>query len=80
MFEITPRERVTFISVIVQQLLSYMKFRVDIDSRLENMYLRRREFKQLRIRDVQQEKDSKDARLAQEFHQDKVCFRGQSTL
>ncbi|KAH7693095.1 bromodomain containing protein, partial [Aphelenchoides avenae] len=76
-FEVTPEDRVKILHVIVQQLLSYMKFRVEIDARLDNMYQRRREFKQLRIRDVQQEKDAKDARLAQEFHQDKVRELGE---
>lgn len=61
---------------LIRQLLSYSKYRTVHDEKLSELYDQKRELKKLKIWDEQQERESKDSRLAQEYELEQMKKEG----
>lgn len=61
-----PKYRLSIIQVLIQQLLSYQKFRETIDERINSMSELRRELRILKEWDRQQEREAREAHLLKE--------------
>uniref|UniRef100_A0A183F188 WHIM1 domain-containing protein n=1 Tax=Gongylonema pulchrum TaxID=637853 RepID=A0A183F188_9BILA len=73
-----PYERLAILKVIIQQLLTYEKFRSTVDERITSLIEMRKELKNLRTFDATQEKDSHEACLVREYEAEQIEELGEA--
>uniref|UniRef100_A0A0N5AJC7 Bromodomain adjacent to zinc finger domain protein 1A n=1 Tax=Syphacia muris TaxID=451379 RepID=A0A0N5AJC7_9BILA len=77
-FDLSPEERLGILNTLVQQLLSYHKFRSLADERIAAVAEMRRDLRALRVWDAAQERKAKEARLVLEFEAEQVEEHGEA--
>lgn len=77
-FDLQPYERLALLKVVIQQLLSYQKFRSTADERIASLVEVRKELKNLRNFDAVQEKEAREASLVREYEAEQVEELGEA--
>ncbi|EJW82007.1 bromodomain containing protein, partial [Wuchereria bancrofti] len=77
-FDLQPYERIALFKVVIQQLLSYHKFRSTSDERIISLLDVRKELKNLRNFDAAQEKEAREASLVREYEAEQLEELGEA--
>ncbi|OZC11716.1 Bromodomain protein [Onchocerca flexuosa] len=77
-FDLQPYERIALFKVVIQQLLSYHKFRSTSDERIISLIDVRKELKNLRNFDAAQEKEAREASLIREYEAEQLEELGEA--
>ncbi|VDK76079.1 unnamed protein product [Litomosoides sigmodontis] len=77
-FDLQPYERMALFKVVIQQLLSYHKFRSISDERIISLLDLRKELKNLRSFDAAQEKEAREASLVREYEAEQLEELGEA--
>ncbi|KAL3994071.1 ATP-utilizing chromatin assembly and remodelling N-terminal family protein [Acanthocheilonema viteae] len=77
-FDLQPYERMALFKVVIQQLLSYHKFRSTSDERIISLLDVRKELKNLRNFDAAQEKEAREASLVREYETEQLEELGEA--
>ncbi|MCP9261431.1 Bromodomain adjacent to zinc finger domain protein 1A [Dirofilaria immitis] len=77
-FDLQPYERIALFKVVIQQLLSYHKFRSISDERIISLIDVRKELKNLRNFDAAQEKEAREASLIREYEAEQLEELGEA--